>query len=332
MRRLSLLRLRPRLCLFPRYRLVQDTDGDDELEKQQAARSLVHTYSPYWLWANAALFGLSIVVFAVSLWLHLASRKPNFLLKQISMPCKPARNNFCVRSHLMIGKAPVLDDVEIKIQPKRMDATLLESSPLSIFRQEPSDEVDHAWRQLGDTRPIPLTREQVLAIGKDPQQAVRIPESWGLGPDMYAGRIDVFHQIHCLDSLRREAYFEHYYGSKYPGGFNDTTPMHRLHLSHCVYLLLQNILCNANTDVYTHFWTDTLHHPFPDFNIHHQCRDFEAVRDWQNRHALDEEAFVALRRPDDYGPPHVMSHRFKEVHGFFRNHEDYGQDVDGEIG
>ncbi|PYI07696.1 hypothetical protein BO78DRAFT_366519 [Aspergillus sclerotiicarbonarius CBS 121057] len=195
---------------------------------------------------------------------------------------------------------------------------------MSIFRQDPSPEVDKAWRELGDTRPIPLTKAQVLAMGKDPTQAVKFPSSWGLGPETYAGRLDVFHQIHCLDALRQEAYWDYYYGAKYPGGLNTTGDIHRLHLSHCINYLLQNILCNANTAVYTHFWTDTLEHPFPDFDIMHQCRDFGAVKEWQSGRAVDEEMFVNLQRPDEYGPGRFMSYRFKQVHGFFETHEDGG--------
>ena len=94
--------------------------------------------------------------------------------------------------------APVLEGIDIPLLYKRMDATFTESEPLSIFRQDPSPEVDRAWARLGDTRPIPLSREDVLAIGKDPDQAIKLPKSWGLGEDVYAGRVDVFHQIVCV--------------------------------------------------------------------------------------------------------------------------------------
>ncbi|THC95118.1 hypothetical protein EYZ11_005402 [Aspergillus tanneri] len=193
-----------------------------------------------------------------------------------------------------------------------MNATLFPRDPPSIFRREPSAEVDDAWMRIIDTRPIPLSRADVLAIGKDPAQSVRLSSDFGLGPEVYAGRIDVFHQLHCLDALRREAYFDHYYGQKYPGGFNDTDQHHRYHLSHCIYMLLQNILCNANTDIYTHFWTDAVEHPWPDFNIPHKCRDFSAILDWQNKHAVNEEMFVGMKRPDDQRP-HRMSSHFKKT-------------------
>lgn len=71
-------------------------------------------------------------------------------------------------------------------------------------------------------------------------------------------------------------------------------------------------MCNANTDVYTHIWTDALVHPFPDFNINHQCKDFSAVMEWQEKNGLDEESFVALKKPEGYAY-RKMSRKFKEV-------------------
>ncbi|SPQ23037.1 457e02ec-0751-4628-9db1-f6dab1287fee [Thermothielavioides terrestris] len=226
--------------------------------------------------------------------------------------------------------SPLLDEADIRIIRKRINGTLLNTKPPIIYRQEPSHEVDRAWASLYDTRPIALTREQVLAIGKDPAEAVRIPPDWGRGNDSYFGRLDVFHQLHCLDALRREARFDHYYAARYPGGFNSTSGLHQLHLTHCVWLLAQNIMCSASTDVYTHVWTDTLEHPFPDFNIQHRCKDYDAVLAWQRHNALDEGAFVDLRRPEGY-PYRVMTHEFKEIHGWFAEHEDNGDFESGEI-
>lgn len=206
----------------------------------------------------------------------------------------------------------------------------MNTEPPIIYRQQPSREVDRAWAALYDTRPVVITRDQVLATGKNPGEAVRVPSSWGHGNDSYFGRLDVFHLLHCLDALRREVHFEHYYGAQYPGGFNTTSEMHRLHLSHCVWLLAQDIMCTASTDVYTHLWTDTLEHPFPDFNVQHQCKNYDTIMAWQEQNAVDEDEFVALRRPEGY-PYRVMTHKFKEIHGWFSEHEDDGDFESGEI-
>lgn len=218
----------------------------------------------------------------------------------------------------------MLSSVRVPLTTRSGNTTLLLGSSPSIYRQEPSREVDLAWDRIGDTRLIPLTRAEVEAVGKNPHDAVRFPEDFGLGADAYAGRLEVFHQIHCLDALRREAYFEHYYGPAYGGGYNATSKMHRLHLSHCIEYLLHHILCQANTDVYTHIWTDGVKHPFPDFSVDHQCRDFDAVKSWHDRNAVDVDNFVELVAPPDANV-HRMTREFKELHGWFNKHDDDGK-------
>ncbi|CAN8099971.1 unnamed protein product [Discula destructiva] len=216
-----------------------------------------------------------------------------------------------------------------------MNATLLSSPSDEIFRGDPSPEVDAAWRRISSEQPVAITRDEVLALGKDPDKAVRYPKGFnGTGDqdDLYAGRIDVFHQIHCLDALRREAHFDHYYGQKYPN-LNATNNLHKAHLSHCVYYLLQNIMCQASVDVYTHVWTDTLMQPFPDFQIEHKCRSFDAILDWQDNNALDLHEFYQLRRPSD-SDPLEMSAEFKELwaeYEFYNPEADHHHDG-GQIG
>jgi hypothetical protein len=294
----------------------------------QARRRLSRIWNSYYGWLNLALFAISLALLSLNLAMNSnAFRERNWILKKVSQPCKAVSNWNKRRTDSII--APLLDSVEIQVISKKMNATLLLPDELSIYRQDPSREVDLAWQRLGDLRLIPLTREEVTSIGKDPDDAVKFPESFGLGAEAYAGRVDVFHQVHCLDALRREAYFEHYYGRSYPDGYNDTTEMHRLHLSHCIEYLLQNIMCQASTDVYTHIWTDGVEHPFPDFGVNHQCRDYDVIKKWQDRNAVDVDEFVALRAPQG-AKVHRMTRKFKELHGFFEAHEDdgnYGDEI-----
>jgi hypothetical protein len=37
-----------------------------------------------------------------------------------------------------------------------------------------------------------------------------------------------------------------------------------------------------------------LEHAFPDFNINHQCKNFDQVLEWQGKNAVDEQAFVGF--------------------------------------
>lgn len=211
--------------------------------------------------------------------------------------------------------APILDLLDIPLSTWRLNGTFVDDDS-SIFRQTPSPEVDAAWRRVETQKPIPISRQAIVDQGRDPSDSAKFPESFGFGPDAYIGRIDVFHQIHCLNRIRMHlAWNIDYY---YPPGDdnNRMTPYHRLHVSHCVSTLLQNLMCNGNVDVYGHFWADAQENAFPDFSMNHRCRDFEAILAWHDEHAVELKAFGAIRRPEGT-KPRVMSHDFKEVFEFY---------------
>jgi hypothetical protein len=74
----------------------------------------------------------------------------------------------------------------------------------------PSPEVDAAWNWLSgeDVQLVTVSREDIVKSGKDATLAVEAPPSWGLGKDAYIAQVEVFHQIHCLNELRKELHPE----------------------------------------------------------------------------------------------------------------------------
>ncbi|TEY52546.1 hypothetical protein BOTCAL_0255g00110 [Botryotinia calthae] len=217
--------------------------------------------------------------------------------------------------------SPILDAIDIPLSTWRLNGTFLERENESIYRKPPSPEVDAAWARIETQNPIPLSRQDLLNQDKDPDMYAKFPESFGFGPDAFIGRIDVFHQIHCLNRLRMHLYWnvEYYYPDEQMGKY------HQLHASHCVYALLQNLMCQGNVDTYGHYWVDMQENAVPDFNINHKCRDFEAILEYHDEIAVPLEKFGALRRPLDE-PVRHMTHEAKEIFRWFDNHEDDGQD------
>ncbi|RAL17387.1 oxidase ustYa family protein [Aspergillus homomorphus CBS 101889] len=275
-------------------------DETSQLPKQR------HTRHHWFLWLNATVFALSLFLFAMTASIVRGIGDQNQLLRKTS------------------EYSPIFDRLQIPMIRRKMNGTLLEPDPLPIYRQPPSPEVDAAWNRLANINPITISRDDVVKLGRDPEQAAKWPESFGFGSEAYIGRIDVFHQIHCLDWLRREAYFDHYYGKKWPPG-TPPSDMHRTHISHCIYLLLQNLMCTANVDIYTHYWADAQLNAFPDFSVNHQCRDFDAVLRWQEENSVNVDEFAAIRKPPD-AVARVMSHRFKELFGWYNSNPDDGSD------
>lgn len=212
-----------------------------------------------------------------------------------------------------------------------MNGTFLETGTKDIFRQDPSPEVDAAWDRIQTRDGVPISRLDVIRLGKDPDDAAKFPESFGFGNEAYIAKVDVFHQIHCLNTLRMNLRnnFDYYYGSEFPNG-TATTKFHDLHVSHCLVTLLENIKCAGNVDLYTHRWVDAQVHPYADFNMVHQCRDFDAILAWQEKHAVPMHQMMNVTKPKN-AKVHIMSHEFKEVMGWYKSHPD-DHTVNGEDG
>ncbi|KAI0149273.1 hypothetical protein BJ166DRAFT_582486 [Pestalotiopsis sp. NC0098] len=183
----------------------------------------------------------------------------------------------------------------------------------SIYRQAPGPEVDQARARIANSEMIVIKTDEVIAIGKDPSLTVRAPEEWGFGPDAHLGVLDVFHQIHCLNALRRGIYYEHYFA---PSMGDIKTDVFFNHMGHCMSILLQNIMCSASLDVITHNWVKGHRLPVPDFSIQHQCRDIEAVVEWQAENSIDYEVWSKMKAPEgarQLDPSEALLEAFKLI-------------------
>jgi len=132
-----------------------------------------------------------------------------------------------------------------------------------------------------------LTEAEVRAIGKDPAYTVQPDPSWGYPAGMYTAFIDSFHQIHCLNALRKSLIhnYQYYWGEKW--GFEPYF-MFEVHLNHCVDVLLQDLMCRADTNPVTYTWVEDHPAPYPDFAINRQCRDFDALVQWPEEHMIPD--------------------------------------------
>ncbi|PLN79371.1 hypothetical protein BDW42DRAFT_186756 [Aspergillus taichungensis] len=181
-----------------------------------------------------------------------------------------------------------------------MNGTLFSPPHPSIARQEPSPDNDAAWRQYINTTIFQLSREEVIKLGKDPNTAARLdPEYWGVGDNVYYGKFDISHEIHCLDELRRATFAG--YPGYHPEGHHDGTDdsVNWIHLGHCVDMLLQFLMCNADTAVLTMSYVEGQEAPWPDFNINRQCRDYNTLEEWAKTRAIDAWKMDNAPRPRD---------------------------------
>lgn len=128
--------------------------------------------------------------------------------------------------------------VKIPLVDKKIDNSPAanKSNPDHIFRLNPSPEVDAAWRRISNIPMFPISHDDIVRLQKDPDISVVAPEDWGFGNDEYGNpnfvfEPDVFHQLHCLNTIRKGLInnYDYYWGEMY--GFVPPVNFER-HLNH----------------------------------------------------------------------------------------------------
>ena len=188
--------------------------------------------------------------------------------------------------------APIHDLVNLDMKPRLVEGTLFPGDKHSIAREMPNDKADKKWAIWEEARMIPISKADVLRLGKDPETAFKLEDSlWGLGDDAYAASLDIFHQLHCLNTLREIAYGGYYNETM---GNANSEELYEVHLNHCVDILLQALQCSGNVNLLTLHWTETQPFPHPDFSINRQCIAFDALSEWNMEHSIDRARYMEL--------------------------------------
>lgn len=124
-------------------------------------------------------------------------------------------------------------------------------------------------------------------MGYDPDTVWPAPAD-EFGEGVYFGVLDVFHQLHCLDMLRRTAW-PSYYGDMREKKKN--TPLKwEDHLLHCTYDVMRSIMCHADVEVIV----GQKFKGWPGLNLNFastkKCRNFEEILDWKETNTIHQKA------------------------------------------
>ncbi|KAG2148190.1 uncharacterized protein EDB93DRAFT_1250257 [Suillus bovinus] len=169
----------------------------------------------------------------------------------------------------------------------------------SIYRDSPSPELDAIWDEISlNVRPVRMTLEQLLRTGEKPSPAmVRYPDEYGGG---YMATVEVIHQLHCLDILRKASWGNIDYNH---GDVHISPEEFRTQIDHCVEILRQFSMCGGDVTMITHDWVEGRTKPFADFNVHHQCRNFDKILDWVDEHRVFVPKSQMVRLDDNVDLP-----------------------------
>ncbi|OAL31800.1 hypothetical protein AYO22_00670 [Fonsecaea multimorphosa] len=156
-------------------------------------------------------------------------------------------------------------------KPKRFDATLYGRNQ---YRGPPSPEIDAAWDRF-TTNPwmvetaavLNVSRKEMYSSGNTAalETVVELDQENGGG---FMGTLEVFHQLHCLNVLRKWTYWDYYVDTD---PFFQTRADHRREHAdgisdHCIDVLRQALMCKSDLGLILFHWVKDIQIPSPDFN------------------------------------------------------------------
>ena len=76
---------------------------------------------------------------------------------------------------------------------------------------------------------------------------------------------------------------------------------------HCIDNLRQVLMCHADISLLTYTWRDDYGRPWPNFNIQHECRNWDAIVQWtdERRGVLNRNTYQHPKF-GPFNPPHVL--------------------------
>ncbi|KAM3067064.1 hypothetical protein ACMFMG_011737 [Clarireedia jacksonii] len=132
------------------------------------------------------------------------------------------------------------------------------------------------WHQLLDVGIVALTLEQAHSLQMQTARASNTDKRPLI-------QLDVFHQLHCLDALRKFIFAR---DSQDHSGYTKGL----VHINHCIDQIRQSLMCHADISMVYHIprpeneQTPQLPKWKANFSAPHTCRDFWAIHDWAKRY------------------------------------------------
>ncbi|CAG7922007.1 unnamed protein product [Penicillium olsonii] len=190
-------------------------------------------------------------------------------------------------------------EIGTKYNVKAFNGSLLKEN---TFRLNAGPEVDAAWESLGiNYRSVRIPSEDAERSGLAADQ-VKISTKYGGG---FPANVEGLHHLHCLNLLRQSLFYNYdYYHAKGEGPFVNDDYIVRHHVSHCLDIIRQQLMCTVDTGVLGQIWIyPDSPEPYVDFNTRHRCKNFEDVRGWAEKNQLPQDP------PSDFLQPPVEGDR-----------------------
>ncbi|ENH74722.1 hypothetical protein FOC1_g10003504 [Fusarium oxysporum f. sp. cubense race 1] len=142
-----------------------------------------------------------------------------------------------------------------------------------------SPEAEEAWRNLMKPYLVRISGQEASRLSRPTSQISR-------DPDYYITSLDVYHQLHCLNDIRKMV--RDFNSTE--GGLGRLQTMHKFH---CIDSIRQSLMCNADLSLIHWYWAPQVGKNFPNATTTHICRKWSLIEEWAMDHRLDQ---------DDYDP------------------------------
>ncbi|CAJ0543619.1 Ff.00g038420.m01.CDS01 [Fusarium sp. VM40] len=173
--------------------------------------------------------------------------------------------------------SPAQDAVEYEIVTFNSDFPEDHSGKTAYYGASPSAEA--AWKKLMDPYLVQISSAEAARISRPTSQ---ISEN----PDYYITSLDVYHQLHCLNDIRKMV-------RDYNTTDGNLGRLQTMHKFHCIDSIRQSLMCNADLSLIHWYWAPQVGKNFPNATTTHICRKWSIIEEWALGHKLDQ---------DDYDP------------------------------
>lgn len=103
----------------------------------------------------------------------------------------------------------------------------------------------------------------------------------------YMVELDVFHQLHCLNLMRKLVYPDVFHIDLTSG--SDVAEDNIYHMEHCYDQLRQSLQCAGDVSTIYWEWSIQKKKMFGNLKTTHTCKDFDKLQDWARRHKINED-------------------------------------------
>ncbi|KAI3401067.1 hypothetical protein diail_778 [Diaporthe ilicicola] len=162
----------------------------------------------------------------------------------------------------------------------------------NVYKGRPNKQLDQAWDRIANANLSVVGVEVIDGLGVS-RGAVKYSDENG---GQYMALLEAVHQLHCLNVVRMYTWRDYYEKPENkPVEFTDQESTVRLHVDHCIDMLRQVLMCQADVGIVPFYWVKG-QGPSEDFSTTHKCRNFDKIVQWAEDHA--EPGYKAVSFPD----------------------------------